>query len=188
MSCNVEPDEMLQWNRRIGTEDLNGKIILQTKRCIVRELTMDDIDALFELYGPSEITRFVEPLYEREKEMEYQRNYIREIYGGYGYGMWTVADKGSGKLIGRIGVESHPKDDADTVELGYIIAMDWQGKGIAAEVCTAVLEYAKDVLGKRRAYARIHPDNEASIRLAKKLGFVMTDEMIDGERVWEKIL
>lgn len=183
---------------------------MQTKRCIVRELTMDDIDALFELYGHSEITRFVEPLYERKKEVEYQRNYIREIYGSYGYGMWAVVDKKSGKLIGRIGVESRPEDCADvlrdydennadtahghtennmdTLELGYIVAVDWQRKGIATEVCTAVLEYARDVLGKQRVYARIHPDNKASIRLIQKLGFAETDEIVDGERVWKKKL
>ena len=188
-------------------KNLNGKIILQTKRCIVRELTMDDMDALYELYGPPEITRFVEPLYEREKELEYQQNYIHRIYGGYGYGMWAVIDKESDSLIGRIGVEGHLEDavpacvkqDAagydhpagnafDVVELGYIVAVEWQRKGIAVEVCAAVLDYARDVLEMRCAYARIHPDNVASIRLAQSLGFTETDEIVDGERIWHRAL
>ena len=58
-------------------------IIAETKRCIIRELTMDDIDDLFDLYSKPGITDFVEPLYDYEKECEYERAYIKHMYGYY---------------------------------------------------------------------------------------------------------
>ena len=78
--------------------------IAETKRCIIRELTMDDIDALFELYSKPGITDFVEPLYDYDKECEYERAYIEHMYGYYEYGMWLVFSKESGELIGLAGL------------------------------------------------------------------------------------
>ena len=50
--------------------------ILETKRCVIRELSMEDLPALFELYAHPEVTRFMEPLFEWEKEKEYQEKYM----------------------------------------------------------------------------------------------------------------
>ena len=167
---------------------MTGKWILQTVRCIVREITMEDMEELFALYEPPELTRFVEPLFDRDEEIAYQRNYIRYIYGGYGYGLWAVIERDSGAMIGRIGVESRPEDPLDTVELGAVVAQNRQGRGLATEVCRAVLGYADTVLKKRHVYARIHPENEPSIRLVRRLGFERTGRMIEGEDVWGRAL
>lgn len=52
--------------------------ILETKRCYLREITLDDMDDLFDLYNKKGITDYIEPLYERQEEEEYQRQ-------GYAY-------------------------------------------------------------------------------------------------------
>ena len=181
---------------------MNGKIVLQTKRFVVREMTMDDMDDLYKLYESPEITRFVEPLYSFEKEREYQEQYIRLVYGEYGFGLWLVTDKKTGALVGRIGVEprqerpgvlaamqDHYGNKAllppeKIVEMGYIVAVDWQGQGVATEVCRAVLEHARERLQKYGVYARVHPDNAASVRLMEKLGFSPTEVYYKGEQVW----
>ncbi len=160
-----------------------GKIILETKRCIVREFTMEDMDALFELYEQPGITRFVEPLYDWEKEKEYQKNYISLVYGKYGYGLWMVEDKNH-QIIGRIGVERHEYDPPGVLELGYIIAPFRQGRGIATEVCRAVLHYAAETLQSNLVYARIHPQNKASNHLATKLGFTATERFDKTDQIW----
>lgn len=67
--------------------------ILTTKRCIVREFCMDDLDDLFALYAGKGMTDYMEPLYEYEKEREYEEAYIKHMYGFYGYGMWMVIDR-----------------------------------------------------------------------------------------------
>ena len=48
-------------------------VIGYTKRCMIRELSLSDIPALYDLYEKPGITDFVEPLYDLEKETEYQK-------------------------------------------------------------------------------------------------------------------
>lgn len=156
--------------------------IAEAKRCIIRELTMDDIDALFELYSKPGITDFVEPLYDYDKECEYERAYIEHMYGYYEYGMWLVFSKETGELIGRAGLENRDYcDEQETqgvpgtyhseMELGYIIAPEYQRQGYATEVCQAILEYAWENLCPDRINCLIDEENYPSRRLVEKLGF-----------------
>ena len=70
-------------------------IILKTPRCIVKEFSMEYLDALFELYAGKGMTDYMEPLYPYEEEREYQQAYIEQMYRFYGYGMWIVCDRKS---------------------------------------------------------------------------------------------
>ncbi len=145
--------------------------ILYTERTCVREITMTDLDELFELYQGEGITDYTESLYDRAREEEYTRNYIDYMYYYYGYGMWIVRDRENGALIGRAGIGHRDVGDEVFMELGYVIAKEYQNKGYATEVCRAVIRYAGEELGVRQIHCFIHPDNRASVRLARKLGF-----------------
>ena len=47
--------------------------VMETERCYIRELALSDIDALFHLYKQPHITDYIEHMFEREKEIEYQQ-------------------------------------------------------------------------------------------------------------------
>lgn len=136
----------------------------ETDRCLIRELSLSDLPALYELYAKPGMTDYVEPLYDYETELEYQKAYIENMYGFYEYGMWLVFSKETGKLIGRAGLEHD--------ELGYMIAPELQNRGYATEVCHFIIDYARENTDFEELYCRIDERNEASVRLAKKLGFV----------------
>lgn len=53
----------------------------ETDRCLIRELSLSDLPALYELYDKPGMTDFVEPLYDYETELEYQKAYIENMYG-----------------------------------------------------------------------------------------------------------
>ena len=150
-------------------------VITQTKRCIIREFCENDIDDLFKLYSSDEITRYVEPLFEYEEELQYQRNYIKYMYEYYGYGMWLVFDKETDSLIGRAGLDHRNYSDDETsepeIEIGYLISPEFQHLGYATEVCSAIIEFARINLDVKRLNCLISPDNAASISLIEKLGF-----------------
>lgn len=135
----------------------------ETDRCLIRELSLSDLPALYELYAKPGMTDFVEPLYDYETELEYQKAYIENMYGFYEYGMWLVFSKETGKLIGRAGLEHD--------ELGYMIAPELWNQGYATEVCRFIIDYARENTDFEELYCRIDERNEASVRLAKKLGF-----------------
>ena len=155
--------------------------IITTERCIVREITLDDLDGLFALYAGEGMTEYLDPLYEYEKEKEYQRSYINYMYRLYGYGMWVVIEKATGKLIGRVGIENREACDGEP-ELGYMIDVSYQRKGYATEVCLAVIGYAWNFLEFDKLNCLIQKGNKASECLAEKLGFMFREEMdLDGK-------
>ena len=147
----------------------------------MREITLDDLDGLFALYAGEGMTEYLDPLYEYEKEKEYQRSYINYMYRLYGYGMWVVIEKATGKLIGRVGIENREVCEGEP-ELGYMIDVSYQRKGYATEVCLAVIGYAWNFLEFDKLNCLIQKGNKASECLAEKLGFMFREEMdLDGK-------
>lgn len=165
--------------------------VLETDRLVIREMCEGDIDALMEIYSSPAITRYMDGLYPRQRELDYMRDYISNVYGFYGYGMWMV-EKKDGTVIGRAGIEYYENvgkkenecvgiltagernshdDGEDCHLLGYVIAENEQRKGYGFEACSAVIGYAFRELGISKICVRIQRDNLASIGLAEKLGF-----------------
>ena len=156
--------------------------ILETERCIVRELCMDDLDGLFELYADDGMDAFTEGLFEYEEEKTYQEAYINHMYRFFGYGMWLVFEKETGKLIGRAGLEHREIYDETELELGYLIGKKYQGQGFATEVCRAILEYAKENTDFSHINCVVQKGNEVSIHMAQKLGFEYREDYdLDGK-------
>lgn len=143
----------------------------ETDRCLIRELSLSDLPALYELYDKPGMTDYVEPLYDYETELEYQKAYIENMYGFYEYGMWLVFSKETGALIGRAGLEHN--------EMGYMIAPELWNQGYATEVCRFIIDYARENTDFEELYCRIDERNEASVRLAQKLGFTNSGHMDD---------
>ena len=161
--------------------------ILVTERCVVRELSLDDMDDLFELYEDGEIDKYTDPLYSYEEEKEFQRAYIENMYRYFGYGLWLVFLKETGELIGRAGLEHREYHEEIELELGYIIGTKYQGQGLATEICEAILEYAKENTGFERINTLIEEGNTASEHLSQKLGFSHAEDFeLDGKIIYQE--
>lgn len=151
--------------------------ILETERCVVRETIPEDVEAFYEIYSDSRMTRYMEDLYpDIEEEKQYVRDYIEKQYGFYGFGVWTILKKDTGEVIGRAGL--FPREGFEELELGFLIGVPWQGQGLATEVCRAVLEYGRDFLGVERIQALVMPENKASAAVCGKLGFYKAENII----------
>lgn len=145
--------------------------ILETKRCILRETIEADVDAFYRIYEEPSITAFMENLFaDREEEIRYTADYRKNMYEFYGYGIWSVILKETGEVIGRAGLDM--RRGFEEPELGFVIGVLWQRRGIAEEVCRAILRYGEKELGFTRVQALTEQENRASLALLKKLGFV----------------
>ena len=156
--------------------------ILTTDRLRLREMTVSDVDRLYEIYSEPSITMYTEPLYEdRDEEIEYTRAYIRNQYEFFGFGLWIVEEKlnpnniNRYRIIGRAGITR--REGYDEAELGYIIEKDRQNRGYAAEACRAIIRYAKEKLDMSGLNCFVQPGNAASIRLCDRLGFEYMEEV-----------
>lgn len=156
--------------------------ISETNRLILREMTVKDLPALYEIYQGN-VLHFVEPLYDYPKELEFTENYIENMYGFYGYGLWLVIRKSDDRIIGRAGLSNRMVDGENEVELGYLIGEAYQGNGYAYEACSSILDYAFERLRLPRLICCIDKENLPSIRLAGKLDFVALDCEQDSQNV-----
>lgn len=149
--------------------------IAETSRCLLREITEGDIESLYSLYQGRGITDYMEPLYANpEEEVEYTRKYIENVYGMYGYGIWVIIEKSSGRMIGRAGIElkEHPLDTEKYIlELGFMIATDKQRQGYATEVVHAILAFAQLQTDMKEVYCYVYSHNTASRSFCLSMGF-----------------
>ena len=148
--------------------------ILETERSVVREFVPEDLEAIYELYD-DEARRYLEaPSEDLDKERKILTAYIDRVYPLCGYGHWAVLDRGSGKLIGRIGF-SFPKSSAPgpvpDASFGYLLHRQHRGRGLAREVCAALLDYGFAQLGFETVGADAESSNAASVKILQSFGF-----------------
>lgn len=145
--------------------------IARTARTVIRETIFADVPKLYRIGTMPEMAGWIQPMQKSlEEELEFMQAYIAHAYPFYDYGLWTLLDRGTGRVIGRAGLmPSEILDDA--VELGYMIAPEYQRQGLAVECGGAILEYASEVLDLTELHLLAERNNEASVRTAKRLGF-----------------
>lgn len=152
--------------------------IAKTDRLIIREMTTGDLDELYKIYEEPSVTAYMENLYEdKEKELEFLKSYIENMYGFYEYGLWAVTLKESGKLIGRAGLSNRNINGNLELELGYVIGVPYQRKGYGTEACKAILKYAHNKLECEYINCYIKKGNKPSISFIEKLGFRFIEEV-----------
>ena len=148
--------------------------ILETARCEVREFVPEDLEAIRALYD-EEARKYLEaPSEDTQKERKILEAYIDRVYRLCGYGHWAVLSRETGELIGRIGFSfpsaSAPGPAADA-SFGYLVRRSERGRGIAREVCAALLNYGFEQLGFEQIGADAAASNAASVKILRSFGF-----------------
>ena len=152
--------------------------ILETSRLSLRELSEDDAPALLELYREPSVSRFLGPPPGSEADERANIHRHREVYyERRGFGLWGIELKvAHPRLVGRCGLLVTEIAGRSEVEISWVVAPEYQGRGLATEAARAVLGHAQTTLKQRRIVAVIAPGNHASIRVAHRLGMrLITD-------------
>ena len=147
------------------------KVLIETKRLRIRELTEADAPAMVRLYQDPTTIRFMGPApASLGEEFENIRAHRERYYTGRGYGLWGVTLRETNALIGRCGLLDATIDGRPQVELSYLVQPHFRRQGLAAEAARAVLDFAARSLGLQRVVAVIQPTNVASRHVAERLG------------------
>jgi len=145
--------------------------IITTPRIMLRWISEDDIDSLYEIFSNRHVMRYwcSEPLSDREAAADLQR----EIAGGNENETmfkWGLALRDSNTVIGTTTLFNLNLDNG-RAELGYAMSHAHWGKGYMNEALNALVSHAFEVMDLRRLEADVDPRNAASIRVLEKLGF-----------------
>ncbi len=148
---------------------------IETERCILRMLTLDDLDNLASIFANPQVMKYLDmdckPLTKEQTEL-----IIKSIINGWeknGFGRWAVISKEDNKLIGIAGFRSHE----DIAELFYVLDEPYWGKGMATEIAYNVLKIGFERHNFLRIIAMTRPLNSASRKVMDKLGMSFKGEV-----------
>jgi RimJ/RimL family protein N-acetyltransferase len=158
---------------------------LETARLILRHFTDADLVPFMAYRNDPDVARYQS--WEGISEAEV-RAFIEEqmLVQPCVPGQWfqiAIALKETGTLVGDCALKIDEHDERQA-EIGYTLARAYQGKGIAAEAVSRVLDYAFRTLELHRVIAITDCENVASIALLERLGLRREGHFI--QNVWFK--
>ena len=151
--------------------DSNSLPIITTPRLLLRWISEDDIDALYDVFSDPRVMRYWSsgPLPDREAAAALQREIAESNRSDLRW-KWGVALRESNALIGTVTLFNLDLSNG-RAEIGYAMGSTYWGKGYMNEALTALIDHAFDVLNLRRLEADVDPRNGPSIRTLERLGF-----------------
>lgn len=145
--------------------------ILETKRLIIREYSMDDFNDLYKLLSDPVTMKYYPKAYD---EIGTKRwiDWSLQNYKKYGFGWWALILKETGEFIGDCGITMQNIDGQILPEIGYHIYKDYWRKGYAKEAASAIKDWAFKHTTFTELYSYMSSDNVASYSTAESIGMV----------------
>ena len=138
---------------------------LQTRRLLLRPPAQEDVDAYHAIASDPEYAYFGS---RQLPDREATARSLARIIAAPWHQRPEFAITWAGRVVGRVTL------DVDRVNLvaslGYGVAREHWGLGIASEATQAVVSYAFTELGLEKLSARVDPRNVGSVRVLEKLG------------------
>ena len=154
------------------------KMILETERLFLREMTMGDFDSLYAVLADPEIMQHYPYSFDEERVRSWiERNMKR--YTDDGFGLWAVCLKDTGEMIGDCGLTLQNIDGQMLPEIGYHIRRDQQRKGYAKEAAMAVRDWAFGNTEYPALYSYCKYTNVGSFKTAESIGMHFEKEYED---------
>ncbi len=147
-----------------------SETILETNRLILKTWTRNDADSLFEILQDAEVVRGIDDgnPFSFEKTLKFLET-MEKSRTKNGFCRWKIVEKSSGEIIGSCGFGKLA--ETEEIELGYLLARKFWGKGYATEIAKAVFDYGFDKLNFREIIALTDLENAASQNVLEKIGF-----------------
>ncbi len=144
---------------------------LETDHLVIRRFRDDDLSSLLVYRTDPEVARFQTWGHATPEAVLYFIQEMKAAEPGRP-GEWfqfSLELKASGAQIGDVGLHTLAADPRQA-EIGYTLAREYQGQGLATEAVSAVLNCAFCTLNMHRITALADYANTASIRLMERLG------------------
>ncbi|WP_304344273.1 GNAT family N-acetyltransferase [Chryseobacterium koreense] len=144
--------------------------IIETERLLLKPMSTDDSQLIFELYNSPNFIRFIGD--RNIKTVDDAENYIKEKFlpqiERLGYGNYLITRKEDGKKIGSVGI--FERDGLDVHDIGFSFLPEFEKKGYGYESASKLMEVGFKEFGLKKISAITTKENISSQKLIEKLG------------------
>jgi len=148
----------------------------ETPRLIIKELTLEDTEAVFHLFADPNVVELmdIEPLQSLAEAEEVIQFHINDIGT-----RWGLFHKQDNTMIGTYGFHCWNLNEPTSIEIGYDLAKAYWGQRLMTEAIHPVIDFGFDELMVSKIEATPHKNNQRSIVLLERLGFNREKELRD---------
>ena len=167
--------------------------MLSTERLVLRRWRPDDLGPYAEMCADPDVMRWIgDGRVRTREECANAISAFERAWDDRGFGLFAMELRASGRLVGFVGlsVPAFLPEILPAVEIGWRLAADHWGKGLATEGARAALRFGFGHAGLTRIVSIHQVGNGASGRIMEKLGMRFEREAVDPScgrpvRVWE---
>lgn len=147
--------------------------MIETKRLLLRQWKLEDLKPFYKINSHEEVCKYL-PKQLNEFESNILAKKIIQKFDDQGFGLFALEEKENKEFIGFTGlnIPSFEASFMPAVEIGWRLAVDYWGKGLATEAALAVSDYAFFELKLSEIVSFTVPENIASRRVMEKIGMI----------------
>lgn len=142
----------------------------ETERLILRLISLDDAQLIFDLYNMPSFIKFIGNRH--ITSLEAAENYIENRFfpqiEKLGYGNYAVILKEGNVKIGAVGI--FEREGLDVADIGFSVLEAFEGKGLMFEASKKIKDEVMQNFGLKKISAITTKDNISSQKLIQKLG------------------
>ena len=161
-----------------------SRIRLETPRLVLREIGLDDAEAIQAYaadpvvlrhvpWGPNTLEQTRQFCAEHAQHPKTPNRSIYEL---------AINIKPDSVAVGALGLRVQSIENREAA-LGYVLHPAHWGKGIVTEAARRMLEFGLDELGMHRIYATAAPENVASLKVLARLGMLVEGTLRQNMRI-----
>lgn len=164
---------------RETSDSVVNAFVCESERVFLRPYTQADFAALHRILSDKKTMYAWGNGFSKKESQEWLEKQLAH-YQQYGFGIWAIVEKQSGKIIGNAGLNhteiSLKGKTQKIVEIAYLLHRDFWGKGYGSEAARMCAKYGFETLGLEEVYCLIKEDNLSSLKVAKKLSMQKVGE------------
>jgi RimJ/RimL family protein N-acetyltransferase len=149
-------------------------VVVETERLRLREWKPADIDGFAVLARDPRVTRYINggrAATDEQIGSFLERQIITAARAGWCRWALELREPAGGEPRGVVGFAGPGCTFAPDIEFGWWLHPDLWGRGLATEAAQAGVRHCFAVIGFPRLISMVHPENAASLAVARKVGF-----------------
>ena len=146
--------------RKLESTDWEDFILMNTNKAVMEKIGKGEVKSL------------------EEQKLDFDR-FIQYYTLNTGMGVWAVNLRDQPIMIGAASLGEAKR--MEELHIGYRLKQEFWGKGYATEIAQGLIQYGIHRLNQNKLGATTNLNNEASIRVLKKTGFILQHKiLVDG--------